>query len=131
MALDSKKNSLTNVSLSGVLAPCRPSLNQEQNLNYRLLGYSGLEYFLISDKEWRETLSRYSWQEVKIVGLLNISNKTLIPQKIYPKGPIAAKMNQNQPAVLSGKKIFKNFIKDLNHHIVLPLSVLAIMISLI
>ena len=68
------ENVLTPVSLSGVISPWTENLGVAHNSDYKLISYSGLEYFIVADSEWREILSTYCWEEVKVIGLLNISN---------------------------------------------------------
>lgn len=77
----------TPVTLAGVIAPWTESLNGGRTSDYKLMTNSGLEYFIVADHRLREVLSTYCWEEVRIMGLFNILNMTLIPHKIYPSEP--------------------------------------------
>lgn len=81
------ENIFTPVTLSGVVVPWIQELSDGRESAYKLVCSSGAEYYIVADSEWRSVLSCYSWDEVKVKGLLNIANMTLIPQKVFPKGP--------------------------------------------
>lgn len=123
------ENVLTPVTLSGVVAPWNKSLGGGRTSDYKLVSYSGLEYFIVADSEWRDVLSRYCWEEVKVIGLLNVSNMTLIPQKVYPKGPTGDKENVIDLAAWKSKQFVKKLVKNLNDLVVAPTAVWAVMVS--
>ncbi len=81
------ENTLTPIKISGVIIPSVKTLAAGQVSDYKVVCSSGLEYFIIANSEWRKILSCYRREEVKIVGLLNSSDMSIIPQKIFPKGP--------------------------------------------
>lgn len=81
------ENVLTPVNLTGTVVPCINTLCGGNESEFKLVCSSGLEYFFVADLEWKGVLSRYSWENVSVVALLNISNMTLLPQKVFPKGP--------------------------------------------
>lgn len=81
------ENKLTPVRLTGVLAPWHETLRPGAKGDYKLISYGGSEYFIIADPQWREILRNYCWQDIKVIGLLNAANMTLIPQKVFPRGP--------------------------------------------
>lgn len=118
------ENTLTPVTLSGVVAPWTQSLSNGRMSDYKLVSYSGLEYFIVADDEWRELLTTYCWEEVRIIGLLNISNMTLIPQKIFPKGPSGE--NVIDLASWKSKQLAKRLIKNVNDLVVIPAAVWAV-----
>ena len=78
---------LAPVNLMGVVLPCTKILSDGSESEYKFACSSGCEYYFTKDPEWEDILSQYCWEEVKVIGLLNLSNMTLIPQKIVPKGP--------------------------------------------
>jgi hypothetical protein len=119
------ENILTPVNLSGTLVPSAERPNCEQTSDYKLIGYSGLEYFIISDDEWREVLSTYCWEEVRILGLLNASNMTVIPQKVYPKGPKGE--NIIDLASWKRKEMLRTMIQKVNDFVVIPAAVWAVL----
>ncbi len=119
------ENILTPVTLSGVIAPWTKSLNGGRTSDYKLISYSGLEYFIVADNEWREILSKYCWEDVKVIGLLNTSNMTLIPQKVYPKGPTGE--NVINLASWKSKELVKKIVKNVNDLVVIPAAVWAVM----
>ena len=112
------ENILTPVTLSGVVAPWTNSRNGGQASEYMLVSYSGLEYFIVADEEWREVLSTYCWEEVKVIGLLNVAKRTLIPQKVYPKGPTGVTVIDW--VSWKSKDFAQKFVKSVNDLVVIP-----------
>lgn len=123
------KNVLRPVTLSGVLTPWNKSWGGGQTTDHKLISYSGIEYFIVADSEWREVLSRYCWEEVKVIGLLNVSNMTLIPQKVYPKGPTGQKEKVIDLAAWKNNSLIKKLIRNVNDLVVVPAAVWAVMVS--
>ncbi len=118
------ENILTPVTLSGVVAPWTESLSGARTSDYKLISNNGLEYFIVANREWREVLSTYCWEEVRVIGLLNIANMTLIPQKVYPKGPTGE--NVIDLASWRSKKFVKKVFKNLNDLVVIPVAAYAV-----
>lgn len=123
--MNKSKHSLTPVTLSGIVAPYGKSISSSRNSDYKLIGSSKLEYFLVADDEWREVLSKCCWEEVEVIGLLNVGNMTLIPQKVYPKG--TAGENVIDMATWKRKEAVKKMVKTLNDLVVIPVAVLAVL----
>ncbi|MBL7669708.1 MAG: hypothetical protein JNM39_04425 [Bdellovibrionaceae bacterium] len=123
------ENILTPVTLSGVVASWNKSLGGGRTSDYKLVSYSDLEYFIVADSEWRDVLSHYFWEEVKVIGLLNISNMTLIPQKVYPKGPTGEKEYVIDLPAWKSKALVKKLIKNINDLVAVPAAVWAEMVS--
>jgi hypothetical protein len=119
------ENILTPVTLSGVVAPWTENLSGGRTSDYKLISTSGLEYFIVADDEWREVLSTYCWEEVRVIGLLNVSNMTLIPQKVYPKGPMGE--NVIDLASWRRKEIVSKMVQKINDLVVIPTAVWAVM----
>jgi hypothetical protein len=119
------ENSLTPVTLSGVVAPWTEDLKVGRTSDYKLISNSGLEYFIVADDEWREVLSTYCWEEVRVIGLLNVSNMTLIPQKVYPKGPTGE--NVIDLASWKRREFVKKAVQKINDLVVIPAAVWAVM----
>ena len=117
------ENILTPVNLSGVVAPWTESLWGGRTSDYKLITSSGREYFIVADNEWREVLSTYCWEEVRVIGLLNLANKTLIPQKVFPKGPTGE--NVIDLASWRNKEFIKKIVKNINDFVVIPVAVWA------
>ena len=122
------ENILTPVTLNGVVVPWVKVLSDGRHSDYRLACASGVEYFIVADQEWKEVLSQYCWEEVKVKGLLNISNLTLIPQKIFPKGPTGERDNIIDLATGKSRELIKKLTKNVNDLVLIPAAVLAVMI---
>lgn len=120
------ENVLTPVTLSGVVVPWDKEVSATRNSEYKLVCTSGLEYFLVVNDEWRGVLSWYSWEEVKIVGLLNASNSTLIPQRVFPRGPKGEKENVIDIALWKSREAIKKITKNVNDLVLVPAAVLAV-----
>ena len=119
------ENVLTPVTLSGVVEPWAENMSGGRASDYKLISTSGLEYFIVADDEWREVLSTYCWQEVRVIGLLNASNMTLIAQKVYPKGPKGE--NVIHLASWRRKQIASKMVQKINELVVIPVTVWAFM----
>jgi len=119
------ENILSPVTLSGVVAPWEEGLCAGRTSDYKLISNSGLEYFIVADNEWRQVLSTYCWQEVRVIGLLNASNMTLIAQKVYPKGPKGE--NVIHLASWRRKQIASKMVQKINELVVIPVTVWAFM----
>lgn len=120
------ENVLTPVTLSGVVVPWDKQVSATRNSEYKLVCTSGLEYFLVVNEEWRGVLSWYSWEEVKVVGLLNASNSTLIPQRVFPRGPKGEKENVIDLALWKSREAVKKITKNVNDLVLVPAAVLAV-----
>lgn len=119
------ENVLTPVKLSGVVVPWIKTLSGGRESEFKLVCSSGLEYFFIADSQWKDILTQYCWNDVKVVGLLNIRNMTLIPQKVFPKGPHGEMENVIDLATWKGRKLFKKVIDIINDQVVIPVAVLT------
>ena len=120
------ENVLKPVTLSGVVVPWDKELSPTRNSEYKLVCTSGLEYFIVANDEWRGVLSWYSWEDVNIVGLLNSTNLTLIPQRVFPKGPKGEKENVIELALWKSRKAIKKITKNVNDLVLIPAAVLAV-----
>jgi hypothetical protein len=114
------ENILTPVNLTGVVVPWIKALSGGRESEFKLVCASGLEYFFVADPEWKDDLSQYSWEEVKVIGLLNISNMTLIPQKVFPKGPRGEMENVIDLASWKSRDLIKKLVKNINDLVVVP-----------
>lgn len=122
-----RENRLTPVTLSGVIAPWSEKMTSGQTSDYKLVCLSGAEYFIVADSEWREVLARYCWDEVKVVGLLNLSTMTLIPQKVYPRGPTGEKENVVDLAAWKGRDLLKKAAKNMSDLVFIPAAIYAVL----
>lgn len=120
------ENALTPVTLSGVVVPWDKKLSPTQNSEYKLACTSGLEYFIVADKEWRNILSWYCWEDVKVVGLLNASNLTLIPQRVFPRGPKGEKENVIDLALWKSREAIKKIAKNVKDLVLVPAAAFAV-----
>jgi hypothetical protein len=114
------ENILTPVTLSGVVVPWAKIMKHGKESDYKLVCASGVEYFFVTDSEWRKVLSFYCWDEVKVVGLLNISNMTLIPQKVFPKGPTGEREKVIDLVSWKSRDAVRKIIKNINDWAVVP-----------
>lgn len=119
------ENILTPVKLSGVVVPWLKALSGGRESEFKLVCSSGLEYFFVADAEWKEILAQYCWNDVKVVGLLNVTNMTLIPQKVFPKGPRGEMENVINLNAWKGRNLFKKLVDKINDHVVIPVAVLT------
>lgn len=123
---DCSVNILKPVTLSGVVVPWDKELSPNRKSEYKLVCTSGLEYFLVANDEWCSVLSWYSWEDVNIVGLLNTADLTLIPQRVFPKGPKGEKENVIDLALWKSREAMKKMTKNVNELILVPAAVLAV-----
>ena len=125
------RNILTPVTLSGVVTPCNQELVDGRSCDYKLVTSSGLEYFIVADSEWRSVLSTFCWEVVNIIGLLNICNMTVIPQKVFPKGPTGEKEKLIEVAEWDRGKFVrkaKKIAKTVNDFVLVPGVLMAMIV---
>ncbi len=77
----------TQVSLSGVILPWHEDFAGGYFTDYKIITTSGLEYFIIADDDWRETLKSYIDSNVILKGLMDIQTITIFPESIEGEGP--------------------------------------------
>ena len=124
-----RENHLTPVKLSGVILPWLKTLEPNQVSHFKLVGSSGCEYFFVPDPEWKKVLQQYQWKEVKVIGLYNIANRSLIPQKIYPVGPTEEFIPIAEAENEQRRNLVKKWVRNLNDWVVVPVAVWALMAS--
>jgi hypothetical protein len=120
-------NILTPVTLSGVVIPWNEAMGDGLSSDFKLACASGVEYFIVADDDWKKVLSEYCWEEVKVKGLLNVSNMTLIPQRVFPKGPTGDRENVIDFAAWKSRELIKKVTKNLNEFVFIPAAVRAAM----
>lgn len=113
------------MSLSGVIVPWSKALSGGQESDYKLVCSSGLEYFIIADSEWQDVLSWFSWEDVRVKGLFNTSNMTLIPQQILPKNPNGSKENLLPLPRPKLKVMAENLSRGFHELVAVPAAMLA------
>jgi hypothetical protein len=126
-----RKNLLTPVTFSGVLIPWSQILPDGKVSEHQLITSHGLEYWILEDSEWKEILHQHCWKEVKIVGLLNASQTTLIPQRIYLKGPAGEAEKLIDLADWKRQELLKQWkkkLKTFNDLVLIPAAVMALMV---
>ena len=121
------ENVLTPVTLFGVVVPWTKSMGDGRTSDYKLACSSGVEFFIVADSEWRQVLSHYCWEDVKVKGLLNVSNMTLVPQKVFPKGPTGERDNVIDFAAWRGRDLVKKLTKNVTDLVLVPAAVFAVM----
>jgi hypothetical protein len=122
-----KDGFLTSVTLYGVIVPWTKPMADGRTSDYKLASVSGFEYFIIADAEWKAVLSRHCWEEVKVKGLLNVSTMTLVPQKVFPKGPTGERDNVIDLSAWKGRDFVKKLTHGVADLVLVPAAVLAVM----
>ena len=120
------EDDLTSVILNGMVVPWSRNPEGTQAIDYKLISLNGLEYFIVADPEWRDIFARLRWEEVKVVGLLNISQMTVIPQKVYPKGPRGQMGNVIDEVTFKGRDLRNKILRNVSELVLLPLAVWAV-----
>lgn len=115
------------ISQTGVLIPWTKRLGDSIS-EYKFVCKDGSEYFILADSDWREILAWYSLGEVKIIGLLNISNRSLILQKILPKNLYSDKERTRDLALRKGKELLKTIVKTAHDLVFIPAAICAMML---
>lgn len=124
------ENVLRPATLSGVIVPWTEDIKDGRESDYKLVCKDGREYFFVTDSYWESVLSWYSWDDVTVKGLLNTDKMTLIPQKIFPKGPTAENDNVIDLVVSKTRGVIKKIGKNLNELVIIPAGLLAVMMAL-
>jgi hypothetical protein len=110
--IKNRSHSLVPVTLIGVVVPMTKSTGDGVS-GYKLACGVGVEYLIMVDSEWRQVLSRYCWEDVKVKGLLDLSNLTLIPQRVFPRGPTGESYNVIDIAASKGRDLGNKIGKNL------------------
>jgi hypothetical protein len=121
------KRILRPVSLTGVIVPWSKDLGDGRISEFKLACLSGIEYFIVADSQWREVFANLCWTEVKVIGLLNPSEKTLIPQKVIPKGPLDKDRNIVDLSEWKVRKLLKSIVDNVNELVFIPAAIVALM----
>lgn len=122
------ENILKAVTLNGVLVPWVKSLNDGRESEYKLVCSTGVEYPILADQDWKSVLPKFCWEEVKVKGLLNMANLTLIPQKVFPKGPTGERENVIDLADWKNRRHIKKMAKSLTELVLIPAAIVALMV---
>ena len=116
------ENILTSVKLTGVLTPWSKYLGPGASSDYKLVCGSGLEYFIVAESIWSNVLADLSWKEVKVIGLLNLSNMTLIPKKVFPVGPAGSKEKVIDITRWKNQNAIKTIIRNVSDWVITPIA---------
>ena len=121
------ENILTQVTVYGVVIPQTITVGNTNAADFRLVAASGVEYLIVADSQWREVLSQYRWLEVKVKGLLNIANRTIVVQRVFPKGPTGERNNVTDLADWKGRDLIKKLTKNVSDFVLVPAAVFAVL----
>lgn len=111
----------TSVKLTGVLNPWSKNFSFGVSSDYKLICANGREYFIIADSEWRDILPLLSWKEIKVIGLLDPSNMTLIPKRIFPIGPAGPQNRIIDMAHWKNKSTIKKRTENVSDWVMWPI----------
>jgi len=124
-----RENRLSPIIISGVIVPWEKTLSDGSRSEYKLACGNGTEYLILENSEVRDVLPLYCWKEVKIVGLLNKSNMTLIPQKVFPQGPGGESSNVIDFSLWKNQNLKRKVLNKINELVVIPAAVFAVLAS--
>lgn len=124
-----RKNRLSPITISGVIVPWEKTLSDTSRSEYKLACGNGTEYLILENSEVRDVLPLYRWREVKIVGLLNKSDMTLIPQKVFPQGPDGESSNVIDFSLWKNQNFKRKVLNKINELVVIPAAVFAVLAS--
>ena len=124
-----RENRLSPITISGVIVPWEKTLSDGSHSEYKLACGNGTEYLIVENSEVRNILPLYCWKEVKIVGLLNKSNMTLIPQKVFPRGPDGESSNVIDFSLWKNQNLRRKVLNKINELVVIPAAVFAVLAS--
>ncbi len=124
---DSSASVLTPVTLFGVVIPWTSFMPDGRTSHFKLACAGGAEFFIVADEEMLQVLSQYSWENVKVKGLLNVSNMTLLPQWIYPKGPTGEQNSVIEMATWRGREFIQKMTKNVTDLVLVPTFVCSTM----
>ena len=120
---------LSPINTTGTLVPWIKVLEDGSSSEFKLVGHDGREYFVMSTSNVKESLPQYAWKEVKVIGVLNQSNRNLFPQKIFPKNSNDETNNIINWEITKRRNLIKNVAKKVNELVIIPIAVLAVLAS--
>ena len=123
------ENIFISISLTGKIIPWKKILRGGRKSEFKLVCSNSLDYFFEENSEWHDTLQKYCHQEVCVIGLLNLSDRIIVPQRIFPKGALEDNENVIDLALWRSRKIAKKLMKNVNDLILIPAAVCAVMMS--
>ena len=77
----------TPIAVRGVLVPWDEEVDVNENSDFKVIASSGTEYFLLTSHDWKLVCNEFSWRNVRLKGLLNIKNMTVVPEEITTDDP--------------------------------------------
>ena len=70
----------TPIAIRGVLVPWDEKIDSNENSDFKVITSSGTEYFLLTNHDWKLVCNEFSWRNVRLKGMLNIKNMTVVPE---------------------------------------------------
>jgi hypothetical protein len=107
----SVQNALVPITVAGVVVPSKELGTNGWQRRFRLICANGVQYAIEASPEWRNVLSRYEWEEVKVVGLLNKAIMAIILQKLFPVGPDGSGLSMAKFAVKGVCRLAKDVFR--------------------
>lgn len=121
-ALPEKDVFYTPIAVRGVLVPWDEEVDVNESSDFKVITSSGTEYFLLTNHDWKLVCNEFSWRNVRLKGLLNIKNMTVVPEEITTDDPEGSKAK-----VIPIKKVKEKLKKGLS--MVAPVLSLMPMVS--
>lgn len=90
-ALPEKDVFCTPIAVRGILVPWDEEVDVNESIDFKVITSSGTEYFLLTNHDWKLVCSEFSWRNVRLRGLLNIKNMTVVPEEITTDDPEGSK----------------------------------------
>lgn len=108
-ALPEKDVFCTPIAVRGVLVPWDEKVDVNESSDFKVITSSGTEYFLLTNHDWKLVCNELSWRNVRLIGLLNIKNMTVVPEEITTDDP-----EGNKAKIIPLKKIKEKLKKRLS-----------------
>jgi hypothetical protein len=119
-------NVLTSASLLGTIEQYIKILHDGPP-EFKLVCPDGNEYLIIPTSSLKESLQQYSGKKVKVFGMLNRSNNTLLLQKIFIKDLNEDQNNMIDLQVYKRRQLLKKIARTVNELVIIPIAVLAVL----
>ena len=127
--LKNKEHFLAPVTVVGVILPSEIPSDDNEKMHFKLSCATGQEYQILESSKMRNLLSLYCWKEVKVVGLIDRAQMTLIPQKVIPKGPDGESSNLIDLSFWKNHNLKRKVITAVNDLVVIPAAVFTLLAS--
>lgn len=81
----------TPIATKGVIVPWEEEVEPNTYSDFKLITSSGLNYFLVTNDDWKKVCNHFVWGTVRLKGMMNIKTMSVVPEEIDADDPDSAR----------------------------------------